>query len=112
MMAAGALRRRRQNQSHPNRWLCKEAKFKAHALTTTRHAGGLDFWPMAEKTKARKCLQRYVCESKQSRGVRRTSCTPQRQSAAGGKRNPPQAENRTIYEAIQGKEREHGYHRG
>ena len=51
---------------HPNRWLCKEAKFKA----------------------------------RESRGVRRTSSTPQRQSAAGGKRNPPQAENWTIYEAI------------
>jgi hypothetical protein len=40
-------------KSHPNRWLCKEAMFKAH----------------------------------EARGVRRTSCTPQRQSAAGGKRN-------------------------
>jgi hypothetical protein len=58
-------------KSHPNRWLCKEAKFKARVLTTTRRAGGLDFRPTAEKTKARQCLQRYVCESKQSRGVRR-----------------------------------------
>jgi hypothetical protein len=38
--------------SHPNRWLCKEAKFKARALTATRRAGGLDFRPMAEKTRA------------------------------------------------------------
>jgi hypothetical protein len=30
-------------KNHPNRWLCKEAKFKARALTTTRRAGGLDF---------------------------------------------------------------------
>jgi hypothetical protein len=51
-MAAEALGSHRQNQSHPNRWLCKEAKFKARALTTTRRAGGLDFRPMAEKTKA------------------------------------------------------------
>ena len=56
-------------RSYPNRWLCKEAKFKARALTTTRRAGGLDFRPAAEKTKARQCLQRYVCESKQSRGA-------------------------------------------
>ena len=58
-------------KSHPNRWLCKEAKFKARALTTTRRAGGLDFRSAAEKTKARQCLQRYACESKQARGVRR-----------------------------------------
>src|SRR3972149_7432936 len=38
-------------RSHPNRWLCKEATFKA----------------------------------REARGVRRTLCTPQRQSAAGGK---------------------------
>ena len=74
-------------KSHPLRWLRKKAKVKARALTTTRRAGGLDFRPAAEKTKARQCLQRYVCESKPSRGVRRTLGTPQRQSAAGGKRN-------------------------
>ena len=81
-------------KSHPNRWLCKEAKFKPRALTTTRRAGGLDFRPAAEKTKARQCLQRYVCESKQSRGVRRTSSTPQRQ------RDEAQHRNWTIYEAF------------
>jgi hypothetical protein len=47
-------------KSHPNRWLCKEAKFKA----------------------------------RESRGVRRTSCTPQRQ------RDEAQRRNWTIYEAI------------
>jgi hypothetical protein len=79
---------------HPNRWPCKEAEFKARALTTTRRAGGLDFRPPAEKTKARPCLQRYVCESKQPRGVRRTLCTPQRQRAEAQRRNW------SIYEAI------------
>jgi len=38
---------------HHTRWLCKKPKFKARALTTTRRAGGLDFRPLAEKTKAR-----------------------------------------------------------
>jgi hypothetical protein len=47
------------------------SKFKARVLTTTRRAGDLDFRPAAEKTKARQCLQRYVCESKQSRVMRR-----------------------------------------
>jgi hypothetical protein len=42
----------------------KSSKFKARDLTTTRRAGGLDFRPAAEKTKALQCLQRYVCESK------------------------------------------------
>jgi hypothetical protein len=55
----------------------KSSKFKARALTTIRRAGGLDFRPPAEKTKARQCLQRYVCESKQSRVTRRTDRTPQ-----------------------------------
>jgi hypothetical protein len=81
-------------ERHPNRWLSKEAKFKACVLTTTRRAGGLDFRPAAEKTKARQCLQRYVCESKHPRGVKRTSCTPQRQ------RDGAQRRNWTIYEAI------------
>jgi hypothetical protein len=47
-------------KSHPNRWLCKEAKFKA----------------------------------RESRGVRRTLRTPQRQ------RDEAQRRNWTIYEAI------------
>jgi hypothetical protein len=47
-------------KSHPNRWLCKEAKFKA----------------------------------RESRGVRRTKSTPQRQ------RDEAQRRNWTIYEAI------------
>jgi hypothetical protein len=81
-------------KNHPNRWLCKEAKFKARALTTTRRAGCLDFRPPAENPKARQCLQRYVCQSKQSREVRRTLCTPQRQRAEAQRRNW------TIYEAI------------
>jgi hypothetical protein len=55
----------------------KSSKFKARTLTTIRRAGGLDFRPPAEKTKARQCLQRYVCESKQSRVTRRTDRTPQ-----------------------------------
>ena len=55
----------------------KSSKFKARALTTTRRAGGLDFRPAAEKTKARQCLQRYVCERKPSRATRRTDRTPQ-----------------------------------
>ena len=55
----------------------KSSKFKARALTTTRRAGGLDFRPADEKTKARQCLQHYVCESKQSRVTRRTDRTPQ-----------------------------------
>ncbi len=38
-------------------------KIKAHAITTTRRAGGVDFRPAAEKTKARQCLQRFVCEA-------------------------------------------------
>jgi hypothetical protein len=59
-------------KSHPLGRLCKKVKVKARTLTTTRCAGGLDFRPAAEKTKARQCLQRYVCESKQSLGVRRT----------------------------------------
>jgi hypothetical protein len=40
-------------ESHPNRWLCKEAKFKA----------------------------------RESRGVRRTLCTPQRQRDEAQRRN-------------------------
>jgi hypothetical protein len=65
-------------KSRRNRRLCKKPKFKARALTTTRRAGGSDFWSTAEKTKARQCLQRYVCEDKQSRAARRTFSTPQR----------------------------------
>ena len=82
-------------RSRHNRWLRKKAKVKARALTTTRRAGGLDFRPKAEKTKARQCLQRYVCDSKQSRGVRRTCSTPQRQ------RDEAQRRNWTIYAAIE-----------
>jgi hypothetical protein len=70
-------------KSHHARWLCKKPKFKARALTTTRRVGGLDFRPAAEKTKARQCLERYVCESKQSRAVRRSDSGMKRNAEIG-----------------------------
>jgi hypothetical protein len=63
-------------------------------MTATRRAGGLDFRPAAEKTKARQCWQRYVCESKQSRGARRSYSTPQRRRDEAQRRDWP------FYEAI------------